>query len=134
MKDNLTIGDKQYLKGHGISNSEFDKMDDVSRSEWKEECKLNAYGDSWNRSEAVGAFNSYSFSKRFTLSKIKKIKRYMSKLILKLISDKCSHSWNATTQGFVESECECEKCGKKYNKVYNKIYLLLKPIRNLCHI
>lgn len=50
----LTAGDRQYLKGHGISEKEFNKMDGTAKTEWKEECQLGAYKKSWSRKEAVG--------------------------------------------------------------------------------
>jgi hypothetical protein len=39
----LTRGERSYLKEHGISEREFDKMDAVSQHEWKGECQEVAY-------------------------------------------------------------------------------------------
>lgn len=42
----LTHGGRSYLREHGLSEREFDKMDPVSQREWKEECNIGAYDKS----------------------------------------------------------------------------------------
>ena len=50
----LTHGEKQYLKGHGITEDEFRKMDSTSQQEWKDECKERYYEKNWSRADAKG--------------------------------------------------------------------------------
>lgn len=39
----LSKGERSYLKEHGITPEAFDRLDAVSQSEWKDECKNPAY-------------------------------------------------------------------------------------------
>jgi hypothetical protein len=50
----LTPGQKRYLKGHGITEKQYDKMDNQSKAEWKDECETGAYKESYSHDEAFG--------------------------------------------------------------------------------
>ena len=39
----LSRGERSYLKEQGISAAQFDKMDNLSKREWKDECREPHY-------------------------------------------------------------------------------------------
>ena len=39
----LTSGERSYLKEHGISAEDFDRLDPVAQHDWFDECKNPAY-------------------------------------------------------------------------------------------
>ena len=41
----LSKGERSYLKEHGITPDEFDRLDSISQNEWREECQELAYED-----------------------------------------------------------------------------------------
>ena len=55
----LSKGEKQYLKGQGISEGQFDKMDKQSKKEWVQECHEKTYEKNWSKKLAT---NSKTFS------------------------------------------------------------------------
>jgi len=43
LNGNFTKGERSYLREQGITEREFNKLGNVAREEWKDECKNPAY-------------------------------------------------------------------------------------------
>jgi len=99
----LSSGDRQYLKGLGVKK-DFDKMDIVEQREWKEECQVHAYRETYKHKEAVGAITFGGID----IPKGRKQNKH---------TKKCTHRFNADTFRTIDSRCEL--CKKTYQEIYN---------------
>jgi len=116
----LNKTEKQYLKGMGISEYEYEKMDNVSKQEWKEEMRDGYYRKNWDRNLAKGRGASITVpGSNKQMRDIWAVKKKLIGKLLKIEKDKTENDFAFLTP---EDLMYRIKTHKLFYKLINKIF------------
>lgn len=103
----LTVGEKKYLKGLGVTEGGFDKMPEQDKREWKEEAQDQYYKANFDKNEANGRTRLLQIPKpNMEMQAIWDLKEKLINKILKKSSEFSKNSLSFRTPEELSKICQ----------------------------